>query len=196
MARANPSRLFARSINLGKIYPSFRFAFLIFSSSSKLYHTFDRVLLLSHGRALYSGRGGLAPAEHIANVSDSSVPLPPEGYNIADHLLDIASDPPTVLFQHAYAEPTNTILCTTRSSNTEDEDVRPPGARGSQDAELEKGTGEPGMPDLTSVSAGGEVLGKQKWWHGRIGGGGAGYAATFLTQFEELSGREWKVLRR
>lgn len=67
------------------------------------------------------------------------------------------------------------------------------GARGSQEAELEKGDGLPSMPaDVTS----GEVLGKQKWWHGRIGGGGAGYAATFLTQFEELSGREWKVLRR
>lgn len=128
-------------------------------------------------------------------MSDSSVPLPPKGYNIADHLLDIASDPPTALFQHAYAEPANAILCTTRSSNTEDEEERPTAARGSQDAELEKGVGEPGMPDLASA-AGGEVLGKQKWWHGRIGGGGAGYSATFLTQFEELSGREWNVLRR
>ncbi len=163
----------------------------IHQPSSKLYHTFDRVLLLSHGRTLYSGRGGLAPAEHIANASGASVPLPPDGYNIADHLLDIASDPPTGLFQHAYAEPENTFA--TRSSNTASEDERGALARGSQDGELEKGEGEPGMPsDVIS----GEVLGKQKWWHGKIGGGGAGYSATFLTQFEELSGREWKVLRR
>ena len=35
--------------------------------SSKLYDAFDRVLVLPHGRALYSGQGGLPPAEYFAS---------------------------------------------------------------------------------------------------------------------------------
>ncbi|OBZ75973.1 putative ATP-dependent permease [Grifola frondosa] len=67
----------------------------IHQPSSQLYQTFDQILLLSHGRALYSGPGGFAPAEHFAAQGIAYK----EGYNVADHLLDIASDPPVGLFQ-------------------------------------------------------------------------------------------------
>ncbi|KAH9918371.1 ABC transporter [Epithele typhae] len=66
----------------------------IHQPSSQLYHTFDKVLLLAHGRALYSGPGGFAPAEHFAGQGIAYK----EGYNVADYLLDIASDPPVSLF--------------------------------------------------------------------------------------------------
>jgi hypothetical protein len=56
----------------------------IHQPSSQIYHTFDRVVLLSRSRALYTGSGGAAPAQHFAPV--------PANYNIADHLLDIASE--------------------------------------------------------------------------------------------------------
>ncbi|KAI0345048.1 hypothetical protein BDW22DRAFT_1353889 [Trametopsis cervina] len=67
----------------------------IHQPSSQLYQTFDQVLLLSHGRALYSGPGGLAPATHFSSQGIQYR----EGYNVADYLLDVASDPPVSLFQ-------------------------------------------------------------------------------------------------
>ncbi|CCM05760.1 uncharacterized protein FIBRA_07993 [Fibroporia radiculosa] len=69
----------------------------IHQPSSQLFRTFDRILLLAHGRALYCGRGGFAPAEHFAA---RGIPYT-EGYNVADYLLDIASDPPVGLFHTA-----------------------------------------------------------------------------------------------
>jgi hypothetical protein len=45
--------------------------------------------VLSRGRSIYNGAGGLAPADHFASKG-----YPPQpGYNVADHLLDIASEP-------------------------------------------------------------------------------------------------------
>ncbi|KAJ7603493.1 hypothetical protein FB45DRAFT_960377 [Roridomyces roridus] len=71
----------------------------IHQPSSQLYQTFDTVLLLSHGRALYNGQGGLIPAEHFAQVASGIAPAYPQGYNVADYLLEVASDPPVALFQ-------------------------------------------------------------------------------------------------
>ncbi|KAH8114133.1 hypothetical protein DFH11DRAFT_1704353 [Phellopilus nigrolimitatus] len=141
----------------------------IHQPSSKLYHTFDRVMVLSHGRALYSGRGGLAPAEHFAA---HGVGMSPEGYNIAEHLLDIASDPQPALFSVEHSTPETTsdpLIATVDSKKSEDAN----GIGFSGAAELEKGGG------------------------GRISHrSGSQYSTTFLTQFEVLSGREWKILRR
>lgn len=69
--------------------------------SSRLYHTFDSVHLLSNGRALYSGPGGLAPAQYFMRMREGGGAgadvLPyEEGYNVADYLLDIASESPDI----------------------------------------------------------------------------------------------------
>jgi ABC-type multidrug transport system ATPase subunit len=58
----------------------------IHQPSSQIYRIFDRILLLADGHALYEGSGGLAPADHFAA---QGLPCAP-GYNVADHLLDIA----------------------------------------------------------------------------------------------------------
>jgi hypothetical protein len=66
-------------------------------NSSQLYQKFDLVVLLSHGRAIYSGPGGFAPAEYFSNVGT----LAPyqKGYNVAEYLLEVANDPPVSIFQ-------------------------------------------------------------------------------------------------
>lgn len=69
--------------------------------SSRLYHAFDSVLLLSNGRGLYSGPGGLAPAQYFMRMREgggAGVHIPPyeEGYNVADYLLEISSESPDI----------------------------------------------------------------------------------------------------
>ncbi|THG93821.1 hypothetical protein EW145_g8270, partial [Phellinidium pouzarii] len=140
---------------------------------SKLYHTFDRVMLLSHGRALYSGPGGLSPSEHFAA---QGVPAPPEGYNVAEHLLDIASEAQPALFNSSMSAESS-------------EKVVDAGTAG-----LEKGGGSGGVVGqnvLEKVGTRASVLTSVSIFQGR-----SKYAATFLTQFEVLAGREWKMLRR
>ena len=66
-------------------------------NSSQLYQKFDLVVLLSHGRALYSGPGGFAPAEYFSNAG--TVAPYQKGYNVAEYLLEVANDPPVGLFQ-------------------------------------------------------------------------------------------------
>ncbi|KAF9654055.1 hypothetical protein BDM02DRAFT_3158815 [Thelephora ganbajun] len=67
----------------------------IHQPNSQLYQKFDKVLVLSHGRIIYNGPGGFAPSQELAS---RGIPYP-HGYNVADHLLDVASDPPAHLFQ-------------------------------------------------------------------------------------------------
>ena len=67
----------------------------IHQPNSQLYQKFDQVLVLSHGRTLYDGPGGLAPSQDLTSRGIAY----PQGYNVADHLLDVASDPPAHLFQ-------------------------------------------------------------------------------------------------
>lgn len=59
----------------------------IHQPSSALYHSFDQVVLLSRGRQLYFGPGREGPVDFFTKQGK---PCPP-GYNIADHLLEIAS---------------------------------------------------------------------------------------------------------
>ncbi|KAI0373206.1 hypothetical protein BV20DRAFT_963012 [Pilatotrama ljubarskyi] len=144
----------------------------IHQPSSHLYHSFDQILLLSHGHALYSGPGGFAPAQHF---SAQGIPFK-EGYNVADYLLEIASDPPVALIPLSGG--TNGGLHS--------------GPPGSSTDEVEKGIGR--------SSANGHVLEnkmegmpepvKKSWFIT------SHYQATFLTQLEVLWGREWKILRR
>lgn len=65
----------------------------IHQPSSALYHSFSQVILLSRGKQLYCGPGGNAPAEFFAEQGY----VCPQGYNVADHLLDIASEGPAGL---------------------------------------------------------------------------------------------------
>ena len=67
----------------------------IHQPSSQIYRVFDRIALLSGGRSLYEGSGGFAPAEHFAARGSPCAP----GYNVADHLLDLAHAPPAGVLQ-------------------------------------------------------------------------------------------------
>ena len=134
-------------------------------SSSQLYHSFDQILLLAHGHALYSGPGGFAPAEHFSARGIAYK----EGYNVADYLLDVASDAPLGLFE----------LSNGMHS----------GASAPSSDEVEKGLG--GASPHLEQSKVEKVEPARRTWFPRTQ-----YAATFLTQLEVLSGREWKILRR
>ncbi|KAI0282455.1 P-loop containing nucleoside triphosphate hydrolase protein, partial [Russula aff. rugulosa BPL654] len=67
----------------------------IHQPSSQIYRVFDRIVLLSGGRCLYEGPGGFAPAEYFETQGSPCAP----GYNVADHLLDLAHMPPPALAQ-------------------------------------------------------------------------------------------------
>lgn len=67
----------------------------IHQPSSQIYRVFDRIVLLSGGRCLYEGSGGFEPAEYFATQGSPCAP----GYNVADHLLDLAHMPPPALAQ-------------------------------------------------------------------------------------------------
>ncbi|KAJ7253386.1 hypothetical protein B0H12DRAFT_1233691 [Mycena haematopus] len=71
----------------------------IHQPSSQLYQIFDSILVMSHGRVLYSGAGGFAPAEYFAREAAGIAPPYQQGYNVADYMLEVASDPPVALFQ-------------------------------------------------------------------------------------------------
>ena len=93
------------------------------SHSSQLYHKFDSVMVLSHGRSLYSGPGGFAPATYFSNATGGGVPAYQQGYNVAEYLLDVASDPPVSLFQSHPSYTASTVEVAERDS-TGDEKPR------------------------------------------------------------------------
>ncbi|KAF9009506.1 hypothetical protein BDQ17DRAFT_1348227 [Cyathus striatus] len=145
----------------------------IHQPSSQLYHKFDTILLLAHGRALYSGPGGIQPVEYMKSQGvkggDDGEGYK-EGYNVADYLLEVASDPPVGLFR---VDDGNA----TRGSGS--------GNGSTHEKEDQRNSGEGHVHD--------NLPGKE----GRSGYSRRGtYATTFLTQLQCLSGREWKVLRR
>ncbi|KAJ7460877.1 hypothetical protein B0H11DRAFT_2057212 [Mycena galericulata] len=133
----------------------------IHQPSSQLYQIFDSILLLSHGRALYSGPGGFAPAEHFATAAAGIAPTYQQGYNVADYLLEVASEPPVALFQ----------LSTPEDGNRSEKGPTP----ASEDSASAEKRAPPGRTKTGRRSK---------------------YAATFLTQLQYLSGREWKILQR
>jgi hypothetical protein len=151
------------------IHQSFILTSATNSSSSQLYQSFDTILLLSHGRTLYSGPGLFAPSDYFATAAPGVVPAYPQGYNVADYLLEVASDPHVSLFQ----------LPQQRNSDNGPSNLS------------EKGNssvaGQKERSDVSLVSSKRVLLGSGKR---------SSYATTFLTQLEYLSGREWKILRR
>ncbi|KAG6917022.1 hypothetical protein DXG01_004148 [Tephrocybe rancida] len=152
----------------------------IHQPNSKLYQTFDSILLLSHGRSLYSGPGGFAPSDYFARVASDIVPSCPQGYNVADYLLDIASDPSVSLFQISEKDKT--------TSNVGQVD-------GESGIELVEKTRTITSSDeqVNSAAAGGAFSSRKMMTSSRQQ---STYATTFLTQLQVLAGREWKILRR
>jgi hypothetical protein len=129
---------------------------------------FDHVLLLARGKCIYNGQGGAVASQHFATRG-----LPcPEGYNIADHLLDIASDPP--------------------SSPTEDKAQESTGSRPSEEKHEGSSHGTQTNGGNVHPAALPNTGGRPAVRVAR----GHSYATTFLTQLEVLSQREWKILRR
>jgi ABC-type multidrug transport system ATPase subunit/ABC-type multidrug transport system permease subunit len=137
----------------------------IHQPSSQLYQSFDTILVLSHGHALYSGPGSFAPVERLAGVA----PPYQQGYNVADYLLEVASDPPLALLQ---------------SQNTTSGEQLNSGLSEKVDGSTESRLGNNGRAEAGDAHA---SYGRRKT---------SKYAATFLTQLQYLSGREWKILRR
>ncbi|KAH9483668.1 ABC transporter G family member [Psilocybe cubensis] len=147
--------------------------------SSQLYQKFDLVVLLSHGRSLYSGPGGFAPAEHFATVSPDTVAPYQQGYNVAEYLLEVANDPHVSLFQ---------IQTTSLQAAT-------PSASG--DDELHKTSSE-SQPQIILSEKGStaHLGGSRKRIFSSNNFSRSVYPTTFLTQLQHLCGREWKILKR
>ena len=150
---------------------------ILLPCSSQLYQTFDQILLLSHGRALYSGSGGLAPARHFSSQGIAYQ----EGYNVADYLLDVASDPPVAIFPMSTPDPSNLTPITSPHVGSSKEGVN----------EEKPSTGGGSLDQVEAYHP--HALSGQQGIASRKQ---SGYAATFLTQFEVLADREWKILRR
>ncbi|KAF7796484.1 hypothetical protein EIP86_007661 [Pleurotus ostreatoroseus] len=146
----------------------------IHQPSSRLYHTFDQVVVMSHGRPVYTGPGGFAPAEFL---TAQGIPYP-DGYNVADFLLDVASDPPASLVR---SETGGTISPTPPTSNNSKE------VAAVDDIEMNTMEKGDGAQAFAVQKKGGRL---RRWLHR------SDYKTTFLTQLEVLSTREWKILSR
>ena len=158
----------------------------IHQPSSRLYQFFDTVLLLSEGKPIYFGPGGAAPASHFASKGRPC----PEGYNIADHLLEIASGGlnDSISSYHNLdvrsRGPASTQTDEYLLSPIESKPFPGPGygaveALGKNDLESSRWSTSPAQIETRSVSSANKAC-----------------AATFLTQFQVLSGREWRNLKR
>lgn len=111
-----------------------------------------------------------SPSEYFARVAPDVVPPYLQGYNVADYLLEVASDPHVSLFQ-------------LHSTNDNEHDRQ---RQNSSDI-TEKG--------LRGHTAGGSESTLEKR-RSSVPRKRTKYATTFLTQLQFLSGREWKILRR
>ncbi|KAK1234082.1 hypothetical protein PQX77_002721, partial [Marasmius sp. AFHP31] len=135
---------------------------------------FDTILVLSHGHALYSGPGALAPIDYLAN-SSADVPRYQQGCNVADYLLEVASDPPLSLLQSRKDRLSSDAGSGSRNEKPAHEHLH-------QDGPASKEEMSPSSSNIELVDSG---AGRPR----------SRYATTFLTQLEYLSGREWKILR-
>ena len=136
--------------------------------------------MLSRGRTIYNGAGGLVPADYFASKG-----YPPQvGYNVADHLLDIASEPTDNILAESRTLPVPLLRsgASRLSGNGSDDDSTP---KEKVDASPESGAvAEPSLPQENRPALTSRMPYRSS------------YASTFLTQFQVLCGREWKILRR
>jgi len=188
----------------------------IHQPSSALYQSFDLVVLLAQGRQLYFGPGGNKAADYFA-ARGRPCPL---GYNVADHLLEIASAPldglPTgpaavVISDNGLKAGANPANDTSTSSSGSQHNDKPSLDRGltadlgdTPMAEKSQPMSYPpqallkneqnvsgGDIDLAGLGDDGHSTNKESKWLPR-----SQCATTFLTQLEVLSGREWRNLKR
>ncbi|KAF9501097.1 hypothetical protein BDN71DRAFT_1439338 [Pleurotus eryngii] len=168
----------------------------IHQPSSKLYRTFDSILLLSYGRALYSGPGRSAPAAHFAShAATLNVPACPPDYNTADYLLEVASDPPVGLFQ---VNNTQSIISQIQSIGDDAGGMRPLLDPQQSTTPVNEKTHYTDViterrKSVQRPTSHGIARSAREW---RSGLRSPQYATTFLTQLEILCGREMKILRR
>lgn len=168
----------------------------IHQPSSALYHSFSQICLLSNGRQLYFGPGGSKPAEYFARQGRPC----PEGYNVADHLLEIASGSSeglktgkdaSIISESMGTSVTNSENQNRLESSTSrfvEEDMSPSNEKDIHypPASLLMDEGRKEV-DLSNLSQEKQV---KEWWPR------SHCATTFLTQMTVLSGREWRNLKR
>lgn len=142
--------------------------------SSRVYHAFEKVVLMSAGKAVYVGPGGLEPARRFEERG-FGYGVPREGFNVAEHLLEIASE---------YQGSDGIEGVAPGSSGGSGADSEP-------DPEKQEGTSG-NIPVNESEKRGMGMLRPE----GHRLRGSSRYATTFLTQFEALASREWKILCR
>lgn len=153
--------------------------------------TFSHVLLLSKGQTLYSGPGRLAPVQALTAHGEEPCP---EGYNIADWLLDIASEGPENR-SAVIASGSATSLQTGEANQLNRRTTATTGVSGNSEEKLvavdETGSrtkverDELSTPTTTATTSGSATYKLRSQ-----------YATTYMTQFEVLAWREWLNLRR
>ncbi|ORX40047.1 hypothetical protein BD324DRAFT_616077 [Kockovaella imperatae] len=165
----------------------------IHQPSSALYRAFSQVVLLANGKQLYFGPGGDQPALFFARQGRPC----PAGYNVADHLLEIASGPTDGLVSGPSAvvrqSADNGSDQESSSLQGNEKSLSSSGAQSHTDSSVEKDLVTPALQaESLPKHPDGEPLSVEKtsWWPRTH------CATTFLTQVEVLSGREWKNLRR
>ncbi|WVW84638.1 hypothetical protein I302_106672 [Kwoniella bestiolae CBS 10118] len=171
----------------------------IHQPSSALYQAFDQVILLSQGRQLYFGGGGIGPKEYFERKGQKC----PEGYNVADWLLEIASSEHDLNLDDGPRE--DGPLERDSSGETSSSSIEHNGRSLNQGSEAESPLNEkaityPPSPranillssSTTDQGAHSQSRIKESWWTWPK----SHCATTFLTQVEILSGREWRNLKR
>ncbi|KAL7423124.1 hypothetical protein Q5752_002424 [Cryptotrichosporon argae] len=151
--------------------------------SSALYRAFDHVCLLARGRQLYFGPGRDRPAQFFARQGRPC----PAGYNVADHLLEIAS-----------ADTAGLLSGQAAMDDAGDDDARSSSHGAEAEAFSEKvvtpsigATYPPPLLDAPDdMTRHGEDAHGASWWPTTH------CATSLLTQIEVLSGREWRNLKR
>ncbi|KLT42041.1 hypothetical protein CC85DRAFT_261114 [Cutaneotrichosporon oleaginosum] len=154
----------------------------IHQPSSALYHSFSQVLLLANGRQLYFGPGGSVPADFFAQ---HGYPCPP-GYNVADHLLEIASENPQGLPTGAAAALSTRAASGSRASDNSASGEAEAGEKDSNHHApvLNRMSNEIDLAQIQAANT------ERKWWPS------SHPATTFLTQLGVLAQREWRTLMR
>jgi hypothetical protein len=152
------------------------------------------VLLLSQGKQLYFGKGGHSPAEWFGTRGFAC----PADYNVADHLLEIASSPVNVLDRIQEEE-----------SNSRSDSTLAHPEKGSGRILETPGLGEKGYHEMESIptlnATAASASSSEERGSRRTGDDSLvpvtfkishQSRSTFLTQIQVLSGREWKNLQR
>ncbi|KAF8758806.1 ABC-2 type transporter [Rhizoctonia solani] len=164
----------------------------IHQPSSRLYHQFDQILLLSRGEQVYFGPGGTAPVRSLESRGARGME---EGYNVADWLLEVASEgvqPPSRGGYDTSVGTRASVYDPKAQPNFYDQEHGI-----TSEKKLDGSMRYRGGGGKVSVEEDGDRSTKEESNMVRVvrGRGGQKYAATFLTQVQVLCGREWKNLK-